>query len=355
MKTIISILFLMLSIAGMSKSISETDAEYCVIKKDTAKKNDNEADSLINLVVTNKSIIKSDEIVKLGEFTKFGFKNLFYKFHYNSTLPYASQVNPNAELYMKDYLERHSKSLIKMKSWGTPYFNLIDNIFIQYGLPTELKYLAVIESSLKTETTSWVGAAGPWQFMPETARNFGLLVNRDIDERRDYLKSTHAAAKFLLKLYQEFHDWLLVIAAYNGGTGRVYDAIRMSNSIDFWKLQYYLPTESKNHVKKFIATHYIMEGTGTNTPSGYSSIKSDINPNEKLSSETITGKFIGSVIAKNLSMDTKEFNKYNPRFDDSIAEMGKYDLRLPEEKMKLFLEMKSMILNESVELLLNSN
>ena len=115
-----------------------------------------------------------------------------------------------------------------MKGWGTPYFNLIDNIFAQYGLPKELKYLAVIESNLSTAATSWVGAGGPWQFMPYTARDYGLVVNAGYDERRDYFKSTHAAARYLLTLYKQMHDWLLVIAAYNGGPGRVYYAISKS-------------------------------------------------------------------------------------------------------------------------------
>ncbi|MBK8494331.1 MAG: lytic transglycosylase domain-containing protein [Chitinophagaceae bacterium] len=86
----------------------------------------------------------------------------------------------------------------------------------QYGLPRELKYLAVIESNLSTKATSWVGAGGPWQFMPYTARDYGLVVNNVLDERRDYYKSTHAAARYLLTLYGQMKDWLLVIAAYNG-------------------------------------------------------------------------------------------------------------------------------------------
>jgi membrane-bound lytic murein transglycosylase D len=254
---------------------------------------------------------------------------------------------------MRDYLNRHKDHLIKMKSWSGPYFNIIDNVLNQYGLPSELKYLAVIESSLKTGATSWVGATGPWQFMPETARSYGLLVNRDLDERRDYFKSTHAAAKFLLKLYQEFHDWLLVIAAYNGGAQRVYYAMRKSNSNDFWKLQYYLPVESKNHVKKFIATHYIMEGN--NTYENNNPIKTVVLQNENVSTEILTGKFMSAVIAKNLSMEIKDFNLYNPDFDNRISEKGKYELTLPKDKMILFKANKYQILNESVQILLNGN
>ena len=130
-------------------------------------------------------------------------------------------------------------------------------------MPKELKYLAVIESDLKSTALSPKGARGPWQFMPYTARGFGLVVNQNEDDRTDYFKSTNAAAKYLLSLYKDLKDWLLVIAAYNGGEGRVYSAIKKSGSHNFWKLQYYLPEESRNHVKKFIATHYIMETGNT--------------------------------------------------------------------------------------------
>ena len=149
-----------------------------------------------------------------------------------------------------------------MKGWGQPYFNLIETVLLQYGLPRELKYIAVIESNLSTGATSQVGAGGPWQFMPYTARDYGLVVNGYLDERRDYYKSTHAAARYLLVLYRQMHDWLLVMAAYNGGPGRVYNAMKKSGSKNFWDLQYYLPAESRTYVKRFIATHYIMEGSG---------------------------------------------------------------------------------------------
>lgn len=314
-------------------------------------------DSLINEVIAAKSTPQAEKVQSLSQLTKYGFKNLFTAFNYNPALPYSNQVNPNAELYMQDYLNRHRKSMISMKSWATPYFNLIDNIFTQYGLPKELKYLAVIESSLHTSATSWVGAAGPWQFMPSTGRLYGLKINHDVDERRDYFKSTHAAAHFLLKLYSDFHDWLLVIAAYNGGEERVKSAINKSGSKDFWRLQYYLPEESRNHVKKFIATHYVMENnaiviideTQINKP------EMKLASDERLDKLMISGKYIGKIIAKNLSIDLPEFNKYNPQLDEQLSLTGSYELKLPKEKMKLFVANKYVILNECIQILLSDN
>ncbi len=329
-----------------------------------------ETDSIISQIVDKKQKPPVDKVAYFSRLTRYGFKDLFQKNAYNASMPYSVQVNPHAETYMQDYLAAHSKSLLKMKDWGTPYFNLIDNIFSQYGLPRELKYLAVIESNLSAGATSWVGAGGPWQFMPYTAREYGLAVTAGYDERRDYVKSTHAAAKYLLTLYKQMHDWLLVIAAYNGGPGRVYSAINKSGSRNFWTLQYYLPQESRNHVKKFIATHYIMEGQGgVTTGTGgldvkYASLGNSqstqlgakpilsVSEMENAETQTITGKYNSLIIAKHLAMDILAFNRFNPNFDAVLNEKGEYDLILPQDKMQLFLATKYQILNECVQLLL---
>lgn len=352
-------IFLLTAKAGNIADIlqQQTPADTSIIK-------DPVEDEIIAEVIKTKAPPQKEQVQYFSQVTKYGFKNLFAQYNYNPALPYSVQVNPNAESYMQDYLRLHSNNLIKMKGWGQPYFNLIDNILSQYGLPRELKYLAVIESNLNSGATSWVGAGGPWQFMPYTARDYGLVVNRVFDERRDYYKSTHAAARYLLTLYSQMHDWLLVIAAYNGGPGRVYSAIKKSGSRNFWSLQYYLPEESRNHVKKFIATHYIMEGSGgiTTTPnlsSGSNGMNAyDNKPAlteqelETAVTQSITGKYNSLVITKNLSMDIVTFNRYNPAFDNMMSINGNYDLRLPADKMQLFLANKYVILNECVQLLL---
>jgi len=172
------------------------------------------------------------------------------------------RLNPRALSFVQDYMKENWDDLQSIRSWGKPYFNLIENVLTQYGLPKELKYLAVIESNLKSTAVSRVGAVGPWQLMPQTARDLGLKVTRGNDERKNYYKSTRAAARYLKDLHKEFGDWLLVLAAYNGGPRPVYRAIHKSHSRNFWTLQRYLPAESRNHVKKFIATAYYFEGAG---------------------------------------------------------------------------------------------
>lgn len=285
---------------------------------------------------------------------QYGFESLFISQSYNNALPYNGQIHPQAWGFIQDFLAGNGKSLDKMKSWGLPYFTLIDNVLTQYGLPRELKYLAVIESGLNSQAESWVGARGPWQFMPGTAKQYGLQVNSWIDERRDYFRSTHAAARFLADLYKDLNDWLLVVAAYNGGAGRVYDAMKKAGSRDFWKLQYYLPAESRTHVKKFIATHYVMEGKGSQATglAGDANVASGNSQAENAAgsvTQQIAGKFNALIVAKYLSMDITYFNRLNPGFDAVLAGNNTFALRLPSDKMELFNAKRYQMLHESVQ------
>ncbi|MDB5251890.1 MAG: lytic transglycosylase [Flaviaesturariibacter sp.] len=284
---------------------------------------------------------------------KDAFKDLFES---SNTASFAFKLNSQAVTFVQDYMEGNTVRLTKMKTWGRPYFDLIDGVLAQYGLPTELKYLSVIESDLKSTAVSWVGAVGPWQLMPETARELGLRVNRKVDERTDYAKSTRAAAKHLNALYKEFNDWLLVIAAYNTGSGNVLAAIRKSGSRNFWALQSFLPAETRGHVKKFIATHYIMEGDGGMTTMTKSETDNHLqglgSETTDGSVQTISGKYSASVIARVLQMDIAAFSKLNPAFDQQLSVNGTYNLRLPADKMVAFQTSKSVILEQSLQQLL---
>jgi len=173
------------------------------------------------------------------------------------------KLNSSIEKFVKDYAKHNDEMLDGIKTRHTSSFSTIEKVFEKQGLPLELKYLAVIESKLKNTATSGVGAAGIWQLMPTTARLLGLRVAGKVDERRYTYKSSVAAAKYLDDLFEMYDDWLLVIAAYNSGPGYVNKAIKRSGSRDFWKLQYFLPKETRMHVKKFIATHYYYEEKGS--------------------------------------------------------------------------------------------
>jgi membrane-bound lytic murein transglycosylase D len=186
-------------------------------------------------------------------------------------------LRKEAMKFANTYLAKNTEMLKKIKEKNPAYFRIMDSVFKKYDLPMELKHLAIIESQLNTKARSHVGAVGPWQFMPTTARLLKLKVTARYDERTHFYKSTVAAAKYLRDLHKLFDDWLLVIAAYNCGPGPVYKAIKNSGSRNFWKLQEFLPGETRGHVKKFISTHYYYEGRGGVT----TSTKQEVNMHRK--------------------------------------------------------------------------
>jgi Transglycosylase SLT domain len=164
--------------------------------------------------------------------------------------------------FVDSYIEENDDELAEIRERSARPFMIIDSVMDHYDLPEELRYLAVIESELRAGAVSRVGATGPWQLMAGTARDLGLKVSRRSDERTNYYKSTGAAALYLRDLHREFKDWLLVLAAYNVGPAPVYRAIRLAGSRNFWALERYLPGETRQHVRRFIATAYYFAVSG---------------------------------------------------------------------------------------------
>jgi len=132
---------------------------------DTLSPHSPNEDSLLAALASAKTRPAPETAAALSRLTRFGMGNLFTRFEYDPLLPYSLQVNPHAETYMNSYLRRHETSLTALRQWAVPYFDLIQTILSAYGLPHELKYLAVIESQLNTRATSRTGAAGPWQLL----------------------------------------------------------------------------------------------------------------------------------------------------------------------------------------------
>jgi len=295
------------------------------------------------------------------------FANLFLYNKVASNKPYQSQINPRAIPFVEEYVRKQGKSLEKMKVWGKPYFDLYDQILVNYGIPKEMKYLSVIESHLGATVLSWAGAGGPWQIMPGVARQYGLQVGPNIDQRTDYFKSTHVAARIMKQLYTEFSDWLLVVAAYNCGNGCVRSAIRRAKTRDFWQLQYFLPEETRNHVKKFIATHLIFEGAGgltTMTAAEVAEVKAQkksapltLSAQELAESALIevSGRFNALVVANELKINIQQFNAWNPGFDKALAAGEKYAMRISKEKETIFLAKKNQLLLASVRAIIEGS
>ena len=181
----------------------------------------------------------------------------------NSDIATIIPLQANVCKAVDQYIDENADILETIKKRNTAAFKTIRKILVKGGVPAGLMYLAIVESELKNSATSNAGAAGIWQLMPETARSFGLKVNAKIDQRRYTYQSSVAATNYLKELYNQFDDWLLVVAAYNCGAGKVFKAIKKSGSREFWKMQRFLPAETSAHVKHFIATHFYYEANGS--------------------------------------------------------------------------------------------
>ncbi len=203
---------------------------------------------------------------KIGKCKRFGKENMdypdsIYRKRLNA-LPYemAMPYNPQVRAFIDMYAERRRNATENLLGLGNKYyFPMFEDILAKYGVPLELKFLPVIESALNPLATSPVGAGGLWQFMPSTGKMYGLQVTSLVDERRDPVKSTHAAARYLKDLYRIYNDWSMAIAAYNCGPGTVNRAIsRSGGKRDFWSLYPYLPAETRGYVPIFVAAAYVM-------------------------------------------------------------------------------------------------
>ncbi|MCP4121117.1 MAG: transglycosylase SLT domain-containing protein [Bacteroidetes bacterium] len=241
--------------------------------------------------------------------------------------------------YVTNYIEvygvRKSGQTSKMLALSEYYFPIFEPILADYGLPEELKYMAVIESALNPRAVSRVGATGLWQFMYSTAREYKLSVSSYVDERSDPVESTKAAARYLKKMYNKYGDWLMVIASYNCGPGNVNKAIRRSGGKrDFWSIYKYLPRETRGYVPAFIAATYVMEYADV------LGIYPDYSGTAYLAFETVTFReeLLVSDLVEQLEINSKDLRKANASLVGQIIP-GDYNLKLPVGKHGKFYQM----------------
>jgi len=208
------------------------------------------------------------------------------------------------------------------------YKEVVEPIFREFGLPTELMYLALVESGFNPRAFSRARASGPWQFMKATGRMYKLNVNWYVDERRDPIKSTVAAAHHLRDLYDRFGSWPLALAAYNAGSGKVSRAIRKTGTRDFWKIRrtWYIRRETKEYVPRFIAATLIAKNP---TAYGFLAPKGDRHEFE----EVLIGKPVQlSAITKQTGISFEELKRLNPELRRNIVPRSKgpgYHLKVP--------------------------
>ena len=248
-------------------------------------------------------------------------------------------------------IERYTVRLRRTVSYMLGAANFYMPIFEQaldtYQLPLELKYLPIIESALNPTAVSRVGATGLWQFMLPTGKAYGLNVNSLVDERRDPVKSSFAAARYLRDLYQIFGDWNLVIAAYNCGPENINKAIRRAGGErDYWKIYPYLPKETRGYVPAFIAANYVMNYY----------CEHNICPMvSKLPAKTDTvmvdRDLSFSHIAAVCGLDEQMIRSLNPEYRyDMVPGMsnGPAALRLPVGEVARFIDVQDSIYSSSV-------
>lgn len=259
-------------------------------------------------------------------------------------MPYNDIVRKFIDMYAI----RLRQKVAFMLSANNFYMPIFEEALDLNDLPLELKYLPIIESALNPIATSRQGAVGLWQFMLRTGQLYGLTVNSLVDERRDPIKSTYAAARYLKDLYEIYHDWNLVLAAYNCGPGTINKAIRRAGGeTDFWKIYNYLPSETRGYVPAFIAANYIM-----NYYCEHNISPLEMRLPEGTDTIHITRNLNLNQVADVCKINIDELRSLNPEFKKDIIPLSTepYALRLPNSIISKFLENEDSIYNYKPEI-----
>lgn len=268
--------------------------------------------------------------------------------------PIHLEYNDIVRKYIDMYIVHKRAQVEKMLGLSELYFPIFEETLDKYGLPLEFKYLPVIESALNPHAVSRVGATGLWQFMYTTAKMYKLQINSYIDERRDPHQATDAAARYLKDLYALYNDWSLALAAYNCGPGNVNKAIRRSGGKNtYWEIRDYLPRETRGYVPAFIAATYAMKYFEHHNLSAKSEeiyfIPTDtVNIMRETNVKTV---------AKYLDMEAEVIAFMNPSIKKNIIPYSHqpYSLKLPIDKVGLFIDMKDSIYGPASKPVLPNN
>jgi peptidoglycan lytic transglycosylase D len=304
---------------------------------------DTNLDSILNLYYINQALANDPEFwttevdSTIPDFPDSVFISRLAAIPSAVDLSYNSLVRRYIEVYANT---RRSQVEI-MLGLSQYYFPIFDDILDYYGLPVELKYLSIIESALNPRAYSRARAVGLWQFMYSTGKLNGLTINSLVDERRDPIKSTYAAARYMKSLYAVYNDWTLAIAAYNCGPGNVNRAIKRSGGKrNFWDIYFYLPRETRGYIPAYIAATYVMNYYKEHNLKPYPI-------NLPLANDTIMvtqNLYLGQV-SEVLGIPLQLLRDMNPQYrTDLIPARDKpYSLRLPMDQTSRFIEKENLV------------
>lgn len=260
-------------------------------------------------------------------------------------MPFNQVVRSHIEMYT----QRRRQLVETMLGMSLYYMPIFEQALEKEGLPLELRYLPVIESALNPNAVSRVGATGLWQFMLPTARGLGMEINSLVDERRDPVRSSEMAAKYLKQLYEIYGDWSLAIASYNCGPGNVNKAIRRAGGgkKDFWEIYYHLPAETRGYVPAFIAANYVMNYYNQHNISPALAKRPIITDSIHVSKRVHFNQ-----ISEVLNIPVEELRVLNPQFRKDVipGDIHSYALILPSKQVYCYIMSEDSIVNHKAEL-----
>lgn len=308
-----------------------------------------ELDSLMNLYMS-KNYLDNDDDCRMKDVNPVFDKEVYIDRLKRIPTIIEMSYNDVVQKFIDRYTGRLRHSVSYMLGASNFYMPIFEEALELYGVPLELKYLPVIESALNPTAVSRVGATGLWQFMLTTGKRYDLKVNTLVDERRDPVKASYAAAHYLSDLYKIFGDWNLVIAAYNCGPGTITKAIHRANGEkDYWKIYPYLPKETRGYVPAFIAANYVMN---------YYSEHNICPMQTRLPAQADTVMVKKSLhfqqIAEVCNIDIEQLRALNPEYRHDIipGESDELSIRLPMTDVGKFIDMEDSVYNYRADELL---
>ncbi|MEG2848680.1 MAG: transglycosylase SLT domain-containing protein [Bacteroidales bacterium] len=316
--------------SSFGDTLNVVEFNYADIEKFIGVEPGSNPDSLLRIWYKHRNInvedlinTEFDSLILMSNIPDSVYINKITKMNSFIPIPYNNIVR-NYIIRYTQMMPSFAKRVLGASSYYMPQF---EEIFDYYGLPKELKAMAIIESALNPLAVSRTNAKGIWQFMYRTALQYNLQINSYVDERLDPIASAHAAAKYLRDSYTIFGDWALAISSYNCGSGNVNKAIRRAGSKEFWKIYPYLPKETRGYVPEFVAALYL-----SNYYKDYQIVPAaPIKMPDHIDTFLIKKNLHFEQISENIGISVEQLRQLNPQYTQDIipGNEREYILRLP--------------------------